>query len=58
MNKEPYRQRYWARSFRGFTKIQTSEPNGTHLSIKKLQSSQIVNSLITQNVDGLHKKVK
>lgn len=51
-----YRQRYWARSFLGWPKIQHAQPNAAHDAITRLQRSGIVQSVMTQNVDRLHTK--
>lgn len=46
-------QRYWARSFLGWTTMGTATPNTTHRILADLESSRL-SGLITQNVDGLH----
>lgn len=46
-------QRYWARSFLGWTSMGTASPNATHRILADLESSRL-SGLITQNVDGLH----
>ncbi|KAG8936903.1 hypothetical protein FRC02_009993 [Tulasnella sp. 418] len=51
-----FRQRYWARSYLGYPHVRDSLPNPTHFSIVALQYLNIVSSVITQNVDGLHLK--
>ncbi len=48
------RQRYWARSFLGWSAMGTAEPNATHRILAELESEDRVSGLITQNVDGLH----
>jgi NAD-dependent SIR2 family protein deacetylase len=47
-------QRYWARSFLGWSAMGTAEPNPTHRILARLESEGRVSGLITQNVDGLH----
>lgn len=48
------RQRYWARSFAGWTTMAGAHPNVGHRALASLESFGIVSSIITQNVDGLH----
>lgn len=49
------RRRYWARSFAGWRRIAAAKPNAAHLALAKLEQSGRVKSLITQNVDNLHR---
>ncbi|KAI9922353.1 hypothetical protein PsorP6_000957 [Peronosclerospora sorghi] len=51
-----YRQRYWARSFLGWPKILSAQPNGSHYALSELQQKGAVSSILTQNVDRLHTK--
>lgn len=51
---ERVRRRYWARSFFGWPRIQTAQPNAGHQALVRLQKSGHISGLITQNVDGLH----
>jgi NAD-dependent SIR2 family protein deacetylase len=44
------RQRYWARSHLGWSRMRRAEPNGGHRALARLDPDL----LITQNVDGLH----
>ncbi len=48
------RQRYWARSHRGWQSIARAEPNAGHLAVAALQQAGLLSGVITQNVDGLH----
>lgn len=48
------RQRYWARSTVGWPIISRAQPNGAHRALAQLENRGIVQTLITQNVDGLH----
>ena len=50
------RARYWARSFVGWQQISSAQPNPAHLLLAEAERSGRVQSLITQNVDGLHGK--
>eukprot|EP00041_Stephanoeca_diplocostata_P011067 m.179853 g.179853 ORF g.179853 m.179853 type:complete len:300 (+) comp18400_c0_seq1:289-1188(+) len=54
VNHHEHRQRYWARSMRGYENVQHASWNRGHKIISDAQSNEICHSLITQNVDGLH----
>ncbi|MGY2876206.1 NAD-dependent SIR2 family protein deacetylase [Marmoricola sp. URHA0025 HA25] len=49
------RQRYWARSFLGWSAMGTARPNQTHHLLARLEVEGRLTGLITQNVDGLHR---
>ena len=49
-------QRYWARSYVGWSRIALAKPNRGHLALALAESRGIVSSVITQNVDGLHQR--
>jgi NAD-dependent SIR2 family protein deacetylase len=48
------RQRYWARSFIGWQRFSRARPNTAHAALAALEHAGKVETLITQNVDGLH----
>ncbi|XP_031832200.1 NAD-dependent protein deacylase Sirt4 isoform X2 [Nomia melanderi] len=50
------RKRYWARNYVGWPRFSSIEPNDTHKLLKKLEDTQKVRCIITQNVDNLHVK--
>lgn len=50
------RQRYWARSFKGFSRMTYAEPNRAHLALAELERAGHVSLLVTQNVDDLHRR--
>jgi NAD-dependent SIR2 family protein deacetylase len=50
------RQRYWARSLIGWRQFSTVEPNAAHLALAALEGMGRLGGLITQNVDGLHRR--
>ncbi|HET6628605.1 MAG TPA: NAD-dependent protein deacetylase [Woeseiaceae bacterium] len=50
------RQRYWARSFAGWRRIAGARPNAAHAALARLESQGRVSAVITQNVDGLHRR--
>lgn len=47
-------QRYWARSFIGWSRIALAKPNAGHFALAQAESMGQVVGVITQNVDGLH----
>lgn len=51
-----YRQRYWLRSYLGYPPVRDAQPNTTHCALAALQYTSHISRLVTQNVDGLHKK--
>jgi NAD-dependent SIR2 family protein deacetylase len=48
------RQRYWARSHAGWSRIASARPNAGHHAVAELERRGLVRAVITQNVDGLH----
>jgi NAD-dependent SIR2 family protein deacetylase len=48
------RQRYWARSHGGWSRIASARPNAGHHAVAELERRGLVRAVITQNVDGLH----
>ncbi len=48
------RQRYWARSHRGWPQLADAVPNAGHHAVAGLQRAGLLAGIITQNVDGLH----
>ena len=49
-------QRYWARSFLGWSRMRHAEPNRSHHALARLAASRHTPLVITQNVDGLHER--
>jgi len=56
LNSAEARRRYWARNFIGWTNFSASLPNTGHKILRAWELSGRVATLVTQNVDGLHKK--
>lgn len=56
IGSEAARQRYWARSFVGFQRFSRAEPNAAHFALVDMEASGRIDTLITQNVDGLHRE--
>lgn len=50
------RQRYWARSAVGWAAMADRQPNAGHLAVVELERLGRVNGVVTQNVDGLHRR--
>jgi NAD-dependent SIR2 family protein deacetylase len=50
------RRRYWARSFIGWRRMSTAKPNPAHRALAKLEARDHIETLVTQNVDGLHSR--
>jgi NAD-dependent SIR2 family protein deacetylase len=48
------RQRYWARSHLGWSRMRQAVPNAGHHALARIETTGTVPLLITQNVDGLH----
>lgn len=56
IRKPEVRQRYWARSARGWPWFSAREPNSAHHALATLEHAGAVSGIITQNVDRLHHK--
>ena len=56
VRSEAVRRRYWARSALGWERMRRAEPNEGHRALAALERSGVVVHVITQNVDGLHRK--
>jgi NAD-dependent SIR2 family protein deacetylase len=50
------RARYWARSHAGWPMVSRAQPNPAHRTLATLEHAGRVESLVTQNVDGLHQR--
>lgn len=56
VGSEATRQRYWARSLLGWPLMRGAQPNLAHHALAELERRGFVASVITQNVDGLHRR--
>ncbi len=52
------RRRYWARSYFGWPAMSAASPNAGHLALGRLARSGRVGTVVTQNVDGLHRRAR
>jgi len=50
------RQRYWARSHRGWPAVRNANPTPAHLALAELERRGHIDTVITQNVDRLHQR--
>lgn len=53
-DREHVRRGYWARSLAGWNRVADADPNKAHLALAALETLGLLDTLITQNVDGLH----
>lgn len=49
-------RRYWARAHVGWGRMAGAEPNATHHRLVELEAEGRLSGVITQNVDGLHRR--
>lgn len=50
------RQRYWARSMRGWPGVRDAQPTAAHSALAALERAGRIDLVITQNVDRLHQR--
>lgn len=53
---EAARKRYWAGSHLGWRSFAGAQPNRGHRGLATLESGGVVTGVVTQNVDGLHRR--
>ena len=53
---EKARQRYWCRSYFGWQSFSAASPNNAHKDLAILEKNNLITTVITQNVDGLHQR--
>ena len=56
MRDPAMRARYWARSFAGWPIVANAQPNRAHAALVELETRGRIETLVTQNVDGLHSR--
>lgn len=56
LSSETARKRYWAGSHLGWRAFASAQPNDGHRALAGLESAGVVSGVVTQNVDGLHRK--
>lgn len=56
VGSDAVRRRYWARSMVGFPVMERAEPNSAHRALVELEARSALSLLVTQNVDGLHRR--
>lgn|SRR3990167_541000 len=56
VSAEEYRKRFWTRSYIGYLPFSTASPNISHYVLQELEKEGKLHHMITQNVDGLHRK--
>jgi NAD-dependent SIR2 family protein deacetylase len=56
VGSEANRRRYWARSMAGFPLMSNAQPNRAHHALRALERKGALSRLVTQNVDGLHRR--
>ncbi len=53
---EGHRRRYWAGSHLGWRRFAGAGPNAGHLALAAMEDAGVVAGVLTQNVDGLHRR--
>ena len=53
---ERARKRYWAGSHLGWRSFGSAQPNSGHLALAELEAHGVVSGVVTQIVDGLHRR--
>jgi NAD-dependent SIR2 family protein deacetylase len=54
MRSAAARRRYWSRSYVGWQRFRSAQPNAAHQALARLEKDGKIDTIITQNVDGLH----
>jgi NAD-dependent SIR2 family protein deacetylase len=56
LSSESARKRYWAGSHLGWRNFAGAQPNAGHRALARLEAHDVVSGIVTQNVDGLHRR--
>jgi len=56
VGSESARRRYWAGSHLGWRNFAAARPNAGHAALAELEAGGVVPGVVTQNVDGLHRR--
>ena len=51
-----FRQRYWAGAHVGWKSFSDAQPNQGHLALAAMEQAGVIEGVISQNVDGLHRR--
>ena len=56
ISKEANRKKYWRWSREFYPTVRDAKPNAGHLALAELESRGLLHSVITQNIDDLHRR--
>lgn len=56
MGSHQTRQRYWAGAHLGWSRFAGAEPNAGHHALAAMEQAGLIEGVVTQNVDGLHRR--
>ena len=56
LSSESARQRYWAGAHVGWRSFSAASPNEGHLALAAMEQAGIIEGIVSQNVDGLHRR--
>jgi NAD-dependent SIR2 family protein deacetylase len=56
LHSQSSRQRYWAGAHVGWKSFSSAEPNAGHLALAAMEQAGIIEGIVSQNVDGLHRR--
>jgi NAD-dependent SIR2 family protein deacetylase len=56
LSSEAARQRYWAGAHVGWRSFSAAEPNAGHIALAAMEQAGIIEGIVSQNVDGLHRR--
>jgi NAD-dependent deacetylase len=56
LNDPDVRRRYWDRRRERYPVLASAQPNAGHIALARLQAAGYLDTIITQNIDGLHQK--